>query len=180
MSATDLSTVPRTPDDAPVRPLLGIDPGTRALGWGAVLPPARFVACGTLRPLASARAADRLGRLLLDLEELLARLRPTVVAVETGYAGRHPKAALRLGEARGVAIAAAARAGAEVVEVPPASAKLAVTGSGRASKTQVAGCVARLLRVNLSGASEDATDALAVALAAVLRGPGLANARPFS
>jgi crossover junction endodeoxyribonuclease RuvC len=104
-----------------------------------------------------------------ELEELFRRLRPSVVAVESAFHARNARSALRLGEARGIVLAAAARAGLAVAEVAPAAAKKAVIGHGAASKDQVASMVATILGTAPFGVARDATDALAVALAHVKR-----------
>lgn len=152
--------------------VLGVDPGTRVMGYGAlVVAPdgPRLVACGVLRPPARDAIAWRLGHLQEDLEGLLAALRPTSVALEGAFHAKSVRAALRLGEARGVVLASAARRGIEVHEFAPAAAKKAVLGHGGASKTQVARMVATLLGVATLDVPTDATDALALAYACVKR-----------
>jgi crossover junction endodeoxyribonuclease RuvC len=160
--------------------VLGIDPGTRAMGYGAlVLAPdgPRFLACGVLAPPSRAAVAARLGELQRALEELLARLRPTLVALERAFHSKNVQAAFRIGEARGLALAAAARAGIEILELAPAAAKKAVLGHGGASKEQVARMVARLLGTGPLDVPTDATDALALALASVKRRDAAARQR---
>jgi crossover junction endodeoxyribonuclease RuvC len=152
--------------------LLGIDPGTRATGFGAVRlsgGAARLVGAGVIRTSSRADAATRLGELGLGLERILAELRPEVVVVERAFASRNVASALRIGEVRGVVLASAVRAGARVVELPPAVAKKALVGNGQAHKTQVAAMVARLLGLAAPPEPLDATDALALALAHHLR-----------
>ncbi len=172
------------PSDCPWPIVLGIDPGTRALGYGALVLTSegpRLVACGVLRAPSRAVVAARLARLQEGLELLLARLRPTSLAVESAFSARNVKSALRIGEARGVVLAAAARAGLSVDEVPPALAKKAVLGHGRGSKEQVASLVATILGREELAVAHDATDALAVALAHVNRlraGSRIAGRRP--
>ena len=160
--------------------LLGIDPGTRVTGFGAVRLSgggARLVGAGVIRTSSRADAATRLGELSLGLERLLAELRPEVVVVERAFASRNVASALRIGEVRGVVLAAAVRAGARVVELPPAVAKKALVGNGQAHKTQVAAMVARLLGLATVPEPLDATDALALALAHHLRDRALPIAR---
>lgn len=151
--------------------VLGIDPGTRILGYGAIVvgrARSRFVTAGVVKPPAGLALAARLARISAELDGLLTELRPDVVAIERAFGGRNVQSALRLGEARGIAIAAAARVAAEVVELTPAEAKRAVVGSGAADKEQVAAMVMRHLDLEDPGGPRDATDALAVALAHVL------------
>jgi crossover junction endodeoxyribonuclease RuvC len=152
--------------------VLGIDPGTRVLGYGAlVLAPRgpRFLACGVIAPSARAAVPTRLGEIQVELERLLGALRPGVLALERAFHSKNAQAAFRIGEARGVVLAAAARAGVEVLELAPASAKKAVLGHGGASKSQVARMVAELLGTGPLDVPSDATDALALALACLKR-----------
>jgi crossover junction endodeoxyribonuclease RuvC len=169
-----LTLAPRLELGTPARTgfLLGIDPGTRVIGFGAVrLGPdgPRLVGAGVIRTSARADAATRLGELGEGIERVLAELRPEVVVVERAFAARNVASALRLGEGRGVVLCAAARAGARVVELAPASAKKALVGNGMAHKSQVAAMVARLLGLAAAPEPLDATDALALALAHHLR-----------
>ena len=113
----------------------------------------------------------RLGEISRQLDELLGRVRPDVVVVEEAFASRNVKTALRLGEARGVVLAAAARHGAQLVQMPPAVAKKALVGNGAAAKEQVASHGLSHARAFQSAPdSLDATDALALALAHIMRG----------
>lgn len=158
--------------------LLGIDPGTRVIGFGALRLDARgprLVGAGVIRTSARAGAAVRLGELAEGIERVLLELRPEVVVVERAFAARNVASALRIGEGRGVVLAAAVRAGARVVEMPPAAAKKALVGNGQAHKTQVAAMVARLLGLSSAPEPLDATDALALALAHHLRSHSLAS-----
>jgi len=147
--------------------LLGIDPGTRAVGYGAVLAlprSPRFLAAGVLRPDGRRSVPVRLGQIGEELEALLARIRPAAVVVERAFASRNIQSALRIGEGRGVVLACAARFGADVVEYAPAAVKKALVGNGAASKQQVAGMVAAVLAKPGLDLPHDATDALALAL----------------
>jgi crossover junction endodeoxyribonuclease RuvC len=148
--------------------VLGIDPGTRVLGFGALVDAPdgpRLLACGVLRATASADVPRRLAELAGDLERLLGELRPGMVVVESAFSARNVQSALRIGEARGMVLATAARAGHPVSEMAPAAAKKAVLGHGAASKRQVAAMVAALLGTPRLDVPSDATDALALALA---------------
>jgi crossover junction endodeoxyribonuclease RuvC len=161
--------------------VLGIDPGSVVLGYGALVIGSagpRLHAAGLLRPGARRSQPDRLARIQVELERLLAELAPAVVVVERAFTGRNVHSALRLGEARGVVLAAAARSGAQLVEVAPAEAKRAVVGSGSADKEQVARMVLQLLGLRDPGGPRDATDALALALGHVLRADSLLGTRP--
>jgi crossover junction endodeoxyribonuclease RuvC len=152
--------------------VLGIDPGTRMLGYGAlVLAPGgpRFLACGVIQPAARAAVPARLAEIQAGIERLIAALRPGVLAIERAFHSKNAQSAFRIGEARGVVLAAAARAGIEILELAPASAKKAVLGHGAASKEQVARMIAQLLGTGPLDVPSDATDALALAFACLKR-----------
>src|SRR4051812_16139549 len=111
---------------------------------------------------------ERLRLLHEGLFRELQRHRPELVAVEDVFHARNARSALVLGQARGVALLAAAQSGAKVKSFAPAVIKQAVTGTGRAEKDQVARMVCALLGIDVGGRA-DATDALAAALCGILR-----------
>jgi crossover junction endodeoxyribonuclease RuvC len=157
--------------------VLGVDPGTRVVGFGAVRQTPegpRLVGAGVLRPTASADVPRRLAEIRAGLDRLLVELRPEVVVVEQAFASRNVQSALRIGEGRGVVLSSAAAAGARVVQVAPAAAKKALVGNGQAHKSQVAAMAARMLGLERPPEPLDATDALALALTHLVRG-----ARPW-
>lgn len=144
--------------------VLGIDPGSRRCGYGAVAREAgrlRVVASGVLAP-GEHPIAERLARILDGLGEVIARTRPAEVSIEQVFAGVSARSALVLGQARGVALAVSARAGLPVFEYQPSEVKLAFTGSGRASKEQMVRTARALLGVEADLADE--ADALALAV----------------
>lgn len=146
---------------------MGVDPGTKATGFGVVEASGRRlspVAWGTVKGPARLSLAQRLKAMSDGLKEAIAAHRPTVVAVEDTFYARNVKSALALGQARGVALVAAAEAGLEVVTYPARTIKKAVVGYGGAEKEQVQSMVARLLGLEEPPASPDAADALAVAI----------------
>lgn len=166
--------------------VLGIDPGSRRCGYGVVERTRTRLALlesGVLAP-GDRPMAERLAHILEGLGDVIARVRPSEVSVEQVYAGASPRSALVLGQARGVALAAAARAGLPVFEYAPAEVKLAFTGSGRASKDQML----RTARMLLGAAGDVADEADAIALAvchlarraARLAAAGAARADPTS
>lgn len=149
-----------------------MDPGTLVVGYGAlVLRPEgpTLLAAGVLRASRGAQVPTRLGHLRRGLDDLLARLKPAVVAVEEAFAGANVQSALRVGEGRGVVLACAALGGAQVVQFSPATVKRSLVGSGSATKEQVAHMVASELGLECSPLPLDATDALALALTYVHR-----------
>ena len=149
--------------------VMGIDPGTRIVGYGAVAVTAeglKLVAAGELREPASRAIPERLAGLRTDIDELLARLDPDLVVVEEGFAYRNVQSALRIGESRGVMLSSAAACGAEVTQLSPSAARKRVVGNGSADKTQVAKMVAAALKLEEIPGTLDVTDALALAIAA--------------
>ncbi len=119
--------------------ILGIDPGSRRCGYGVVARSGgrlSLVESGVIVP-GDRPVAERLAVILEALGGVIARTGPAEAAVEQVFAGVSPRSALVLGQARGVALAAAARAGLPVHEYAPAQVKLAFTGSGRAGKDQM-------------------------------------------
>ena len=161
--------------------VLGIDPGTQRCGYGIVARrDGRLVrlASGVIVP-GALPMAERLGLILDGLTRLLALERVEAVAVETAFCGRSPRSALALGQARGVALAAAARAGLAVHEYAPAEVKRAFTGSGRADKGQMLRTARALF--GLEARLADEADAVAIAVCHLARGdraPPRAAARP--
>jgi len=159
VSSTDASA------EACVR-ILGIDPGSTVTGFG-VLERAgagvRHVAHGTVRQERGACLSERLARLQAALAELIATHHPDVAVIERVFVAASPRAALVLGHARGVALAAVGAAGLPLHEYAPSQIKLAVTGSGAADKRQVQAMVQRLLAL-AAPPPFDAADALAAAL----------------
>jgi crossover junction endodeoxyribonuclease RuvC len=150
--------------------VLGIDPGSRRCGYGVVARQGgRLVVLesGVLAP-GGRPVAERLCAILTGLGEVIQRNRPAEVSVEAVFSGTSARSALVLGQARGVALAAAARAGLPVYEYAPAQVKLSFTGSGRASKDQMLR-TARLLLGTVPSVADEA-DALAIAVCHLARG----------
>ncbi|GMU46421.1 MAG: crossover junction endodeoxyribonuclease RuvC [Porticoccaceae bacterium] len=153
--------------------ILGIDPGSRRAGFGVVtLVGGRpeYLASGLIHARKSV-LAERLGEIHAGTAELVAQYRPAVVAVEDVFVARDPRAALRLGQARGAALAAIAAAGIPVVEYSPRTVKQAVVGTGAATKEQVQRMVMQILRLP-AAPTADAADALAVAICHAHAGTG--------
>jgi crossover junction endodeoxyribonuclease RuvC len=149
------------------RAVLGIDPGLSRCGYGAVARSgARFeaVAYGVLRTDPKAPLPSRLAALEADLEALVAEVGPGAVAVERVLFQVNARTAISVGQASGLALAVAARAGVPVVQYSPNEVKLAVTGDGAADKLAVQTMVTRLLDLPRAPQPADAADALALAL----------------
>ena len=121
------------------------------------------LANGQIKTSASAPLPQRLAALADQLEALIAEHRPAAAAAEEVFVNKNPRSTLKLGQARGVVLMCAARAGIDVGEYAPSLVKKAVVGTGGAEKTQVHAMVSRLLPgVKIAG--PDAADALAVAI----------------
>jgi crossover junction endodeoxyribonuclease RuvC len=146
--------------------ILGVDPGTRRLGWGVVTREgSRLLHRGhgvvVLDP--DAPLAERLAVIETELSSVIHRYGPDTGSVESLFFNKDAQAAAKLGHARGVVLLCLARAGVRVAEYPPARVKRTVAGNGSADKRQVAQIVRVLL--GLDGAPElDASDALALAI----------------
>lgn len=146
--------------------ILGVDPGLNRCGWGLVLSDGArlsYVAHGVIKPPPQQQLASRLHDVFDALCAVIAEHKPHEAAVEETFVNSNARAALALGQARGVALAAAARAGLDVAEYAPTTIKKAVVGSGGADKAQVAFMVRRLLPT-AGDLTADAADALGVAL----------------
>ncbi len=144
--------------------VIGIDPGTQVCGYGIVDcngPDLKAVDYGVVRCTAGA-LPERLGTIYGGLRQVMARHGPEAAAVEGAFYGRNPRTAIKIGEARGMVLVAAA--GLEVAEYPPATVKQAVAGTGRATKSQVQQMVRLILELPELPEPLDASDALALAI----------------
>jgi crossover junction endodeoxyribonuclease RuvC len=145
--------------------ILGIDPGSRATGFGFIEVQKGKTVCiahGVIRTSAG-EFPDRLGVIFSGIRDLLQQHQPDQVAVESVFLSRNPSSALKLGQARGAAISAVICEGLKVAEYSPRSVKQALVGRGAADKNQVQHMVCVLLQLR-EQLDEDAADALAVAL----------------
>jgi len=147
--------------------VLGIDPGVSRCGYGAVGADGsalRAVAYGVIRTPPSDPLPERLAALQIELEALVAELSPAAVAVERVFFQTNVRTAMSVGQASGLALAVAARAGLPVCQYTPNEVKQAVAGYGAAGKEQVQAMVTRLLNLPEVPKPPDAADALALAL----------------
>ena len=146
--------------------ILGLDPGLGTTGWGIIRAEGNrlaHVANGQVKTDASESLSKRLSHLASQLEALLTDHSPAAAAVEEVFVNKNPQSTLKLGQARGVVLMVAARAGLDVGEYAPTLVKKAVVGTGGAEKAQVHAMVQRLLP-GAKIAGPDAADALAVAI----------------
>ncbi len=149
------------------RRVLGIDPGTLAVGWGIVERRGNKLAAlahGTFRAQPKEPIQQRLATIAAALRGVLAEHAPTEAAIEEAFYGRDARAAQRIGEGRGALLLVLAEAGLPVTGYANNVVKKAVTGVGRASKSQVQAMVGRVLGLDETPGSFDAADALALAV----------------
>ena len=146
--------------------LLGLDPGLGTTGWGIIQADGNrlsHIANGQLKTDTAATLPERLADLARQLEALIAEHAPEAAAVEEVFVNKNPQSTLKLGQARGVVLLAAAGAGLHIGEYHPSTVKKAVVGTGGAEKRQIQAMMAVLLPgAKLAG--PDAADALAVAI----------------
>jgi len=159
--------------------VLGVDPGLTRCGLGvvegAVGRPLALVGVTVVRTAAALPVAQRLVQLERALVEWLDAYRPDAVAVERVFSQHNVRTVMGTAQASGVALVVAARAGIPVALHTPSEVKAAITGSGRADKAQVAAMVTRLLRLSTPPRPADTTDALALAICHLWRGPAIAR-----
>ena len=147
--------------------VLGIDPGTMVTGFGIVddikgkLSSVNF---GTIEGKRKDSFPDRLKMMFDGLNKAIEKYKPDQIALESAFYGKSVKAAIKIGEARGVAIVCAALADIPLFEYAPTEVKRAVVGLGNAQKVQVSNMVKILLSLSEVPEKYDATDALAIAI----------------
>lgn len=149
----------------PIR-ILGLDPGLRRTGWGVIESRGNalsFVGCGTVETDEKAGLAARLAMLHDGLVRVLDRYSPAEAAVEETFVNADSRGALKLGQARGIALLVPAQAGLKVAEYAPNLVKKTVVGAGRAEKAQVRMMIGVLLP-KAKPETDDACDALAIAI----------------
>lgn len=147
--------------------ILGIDPGTRILGFGVIRVLDRkveYLHMGVVNLKGTKDHFVTLRTIYEEVTKIIEKYNPDELAVEAPFYGKNVQVMLKLGRAQGAAIAAAIRRDIPIFEYAPRSIKLAVTGKGAASKEQVAMMAQRLLGIDIAQEYLDATDALAIAL----------------
>lgn len=151
--------------------VFGIDPGSRHTGWGVVEEKAgglALVDCGIINAIAGGAGNEsfsaRLAFIYRELSAPLVACKPDVAAIEQVFTAKNAQSALKLGQARGIAVAACAACGLEIYDYEPTLVKKSLVGAGRAEKEQVAFMVRRLLNIRHPDWPLDTTDALGVAI----------------
>ncbi|HEY2826211.1 MAG TPA: crossover junction endodeoxyribonuclease RuvC [Pirellulales bacterium] len=162
----------------PVR-ILGIDPGLNITGYGVLErdekhpKQPRVIEAGVIRGAVKQPLPDRLAEIHVGVAEVIATLKPAVMALEQLYSHvAHPRTSILMGHARGVICLAAAEAGIPVVHYPATQIKRILTGNGRASKEQMQMAIQRELRLDELPEPPDVADALAVAVCHYYLGRG--------
>lgn len=150
--------------------VMGIDPGTAIMGFG-------FVECcgsrlkaihyGAIRTDAGTPSELRLRHIYENLTALITEYRPDIVGIEQLFFNKNVRTAMAVGQARGVALLAAANANIPLLECTPLQVKQAVVGYGKATKDQVIFMIQKLLNLHTKPGPDDVADALAVAICAM-------------
>lgn len=146
--------------------ILGVDPGSVRTGWGVIErrgPRLVGLAAGVIQAGERRELPDRLHTIHAELSAIITAHRPLAMAVEDMFYAKHARAAIVLGQARGVCLLAGSQAGLPIASYPPSLVKRSVSGRGQAQKDQVARIVAAMLQLAELPAV-DATDALAIAI----------------
>jgi len=146
---------------------LGVDPGSSVTGYGLIRSQGQkdtLVESGIIEPSPRALLPDKLKDIFDELLSIIQKKEPNHFAIEQAFYSKNARAALVMGQARGVAILAAAKSRLSIAEYSPKEVKSAVAGTGSASKSQVQFMVQKLLKLKEPPVPLDAADALAVAL----------------
>lgn len=147
--------------------ILGVDPGTAITGYGLVQSDGdtlQLIAYGAITTPSDWKMPQRLQHIYAELVALIRTHQPTDAVIEKLFFSKNVRTALSVGQARGVALLAAAQAGLTIHEYTPLEIKQAVVGYGRAEKTQIQQMVRMLLQLDFIPQPDDAADALAVAI----------------
>lgn len=153
--------------------ILGIDPGTRVLGYGLISVVGhelKIIQYGVLRLEKLPSHELKLKRIFDRISGIIEEYLPDEMAIEAPFYAKNVQSMLKLGRAQGVAMAAALAKDINIVEYLPKKVKQSVTGNGNASKEQVSYMLERLLNQKLEGQFLDASDALAVAVCHYMHG----------
>ncbi|MCK5113139.1 MAG: crossover junction endodeoxyribonuclease RuvC [Phycisphaerae bacterium] len=151
--------------------VLGIDPGLNITGYGAIAVcgsgDPEIIEAGAFRMDPKAPLAERISQIYDDLTELLAEVKPDVIAVEQLYSHyKHPRTSILMGHARGVILLAAEQAGISVQSLAATKVKKSITGNGMATKRQMQLAIQSVCKLTEIPEPPDVADALAIALCA--------------
>ncbi len=146
--------------------ILGIDPGLQKCGWGIIESNGnnlKFIACGLIKTDAKTPLANRLAHIHKEITTIIKTHAPQTAAVEETFVNKNPASALKLGQARGVAMSAPAIQGLLVGEYSANKIKKSVVGAGHADKNQIQHMI-KILMPSCGQITDDEADALAVAI----------------
>lgn len=150
--------------------IIGIDPGSSITGWGIIDEKSgvlSLVDCGIIRAKSKAVEdvfAARIAYIFRELHAIIDYYKPEEAAIEQAFTAKNPATALKLGQARGVAVAACASHNIMVFDYEPNLVKKSLVGTGRADKEQVAFMAGKILNIKIDTLKLDTTDALGIAL----------------
>lgn len=165
------------------RIILGIDPGTTVMGWGVIKAVGKTPKCQALGILELQKYDNhylKLQKIFEFVLKLIDEYHPDEMALEAPFFGKNVQSMLKLGRAQGVAMAAGLSRGIPIAEYAPLKIKMAVTGSGRASKEQVAGMLQAYLKLKEIPKKLDATDGLAAALCHFLQNQNISKEKGYN
>lgn len=147
--------------------VLGIDPGSESLGWGILDGgPLKYqgIAYGVIRPGRGLPFPKRLSKIHTDLNDVIGKYEPEVLAIEEAFFAKNAKVAIKLGQVRGVVLLIGETNGLQIAEYSPRLIKQTVVGYGNAEKPQVQEMVRVLLKLEKAPEPHDAADALATGI----------------
>jgi crossover junction endodeoxyribonuclease RuvC len=153
--------------DATEKVIIGVDPGTQVMGYGVISVKGQqisLVQYGVIHLSKYTTHELKLKKIFERITQLIQDYLPDEMAIEDPFFGKNPQSMLKLGRAQGVAMAAALARDIPIVEYSPKKVKQSVTGSGNASKEQVAYMLEKILNMELSREFMDATDGIAIAI----------------
>jgi crossover junction endodeoxyribonuclease RuvC len=146
--------------------VLGVDPGSKATGYGLVEKRNHQMICvdaGAIIPPGKAPFYERIYTIFRSMIDIMERYKPLEMAIEDVFFAKNVKSSLKLGHARGAALIAAVNSGVKVFEYTPLEIKKSVVGYGRATKNQISSMVQVILKLQ-SPLGSDTSDALAAAI----------------
>lgn len=153
--------------------ILGVDPGTATTGFGVVKKEKNrkftSISYGCILTNPKCCAGDRLKKIADELEKIIRKYSPDLIAVENIYFFKNLKTVMPVSQARGVILLTAARKKIPVCDITPLQMKMAIVGYGRADKKQVQRMVEKLLGLQKPIKSDDAADALGIAICGGLK-----------
>jgi crossover junction endodeoxyribonuclease RuvC len=147
--------------------IIGVDPGTQVMGYGVISVKGQqisLVQYGVIHLSKYTTHELKLKKIFERISQLIDDYLPDEMAIEDPFYGKNPQSMLKLGRAQGVAMAAALARDIPIVEYAPKKIKQSVTGSGSASKEQVAYMLEKILKMELNKEFMDATDGIAIAI----------------